>query len=128
MIKASLTANLEYNENRPAIQVMLDTEMGKEIRIALKEGQVMKKHRTPFPIVVEIFEGSIDFGVNGDVLTLNRGELISLEGNVPHDLTALKDSIVRLSLNKADSAKRVEDVARDLNEQQRLAFAIIAEK
>ena len=113
MIKASLTANLEYNENRPAIQVMLDTEMGKEIRIALKEGQVMKKHRTPFPIVVEIFEGSIDFGVNGDVLTLNRGELISLEGNVPHDLTALKDSIVRLSLNKADTAKRVEDVARD---------------
>ncbi len=113
MEKASLTANVEYNESRPAIQVMLDTETGREIRIAFKEGQVMKKHRTPFPIVVEIFEGSINFGVNGDVLALNRGELIALEGNVPHDLTALKDSIVRLSLNKADSAKRVEDVARD---------------
>lgn len=113
MVQASLTANLQYNENRPAIQVMLDTETGKEIRIVLREGQVMRKHKTPFPIVVEIFEGSIDFGVNGDVHTLDRGELVALEGNVPHDLTALRDSVVRLSLNKADTAKRVEDVARD---------------
>src|SRR3546814_10529861 len=109
MVKASLTTNLQYNEDRPEIQVMLDTETGKEIRIALRKGQLMKKHKTPFPIVVEIFDGSIDFGVNGDVHTLNRGDLIALEGNVPHDLTALKDSIVRLSLNKADSAKLVED-------------------
>ncbi|MCG2460271.1 cupin [Flavobacteriaceae bacterium F89] len=113
MEKASLTANLEYDISRPAIQVLLDTETGKEIRIALKGGQVMKRHRTPFPIVVEIFEGSINFGVNGEVLFLDKGALVALEGNVPHDLTAVKDSIVRLSLNKADSAKRVEAVAKD---------------
>lgn len=111
MKTASLTNNVEFLENRPAIQVLLETENGKEIRIAFKEGQVMKKHRTPFPIVVEIFEGSIDFGVNGDMYTLNKGDLISLEGNVPHDLKALKQSIVRLSLNSSDTAKRVEDVA-----------------
>ena len=73
----------------------------------------MKKHKTPFPIVVEIFEGSIDFGVNGDVHTLKKGDLIALEGDVPHDLIALKDSIVRLSLNSADTVKRVEDVAKN---------------
>ena len=112
MVKASLTTNLRYNEDRPEIQVMLDTETGKEIRIVFREGQLMKKHKTPFPIVVEIFDGSIDFGVDGDVHTLNRGDLIALEGNVPHDLSALKDSIVRLSLNKADSAKRVENVVK----------------
>jgi len=104
---------VQYDENRPTIQVLLDTETGKEIRIAFREGQVMKKHRTPFPLVVEIFEGSIDFGVNGDVHTLNKGNLIALEGKVPHDLKALKDSIVRLSLNRADTAKRVEDVAKN---------------
>ncbi len=110
---ASLSHNVEYHESRPTIQVLLSSETGKEIRIAFREGQVMKKHRTPFPIVVEIFEGSIDFGVNGDVHTLNKGDLIALEGGVPHDLTALMDSIVRLSLNSADTVKRVEDVARN---------------
>lgn len=110
---ASLNTNVEYHESRPNVQVLLESETGKEIRIAFREGQVMKKHKTPFPIVIEIFEGSIDFGVNGNVHTLKKGDLIALEGQVPHDLTAVKDSIVRLSLNKADTAKRVEDVAKN---------------
>ena len=113
MKTASLTANIEYNESSPRIQILLETETGKEIRIVFKEGQVMKKHKTPFPIVVEVFDGVINFGVDGEFHTLDKGALIALEGGVPHDLTALKNSIVRLSLNKADSAKRVEDVARD---------------
>lgn len=113
MKTASLSNNVEYHESRPTIKVLLESETGKEIRIAFREGQVMKKHKTPFPIVVEIFEGSIDFGVNGDVHTLKKGDLIALEGDVPHDLIALKDSIVRLSLNSADTAKRVEDVAKN---------------
>ncbi|MDT7829478.1 cupin [Pricia sp. S334] len=109
---ASLSNNIEYHESRPTIQVLLESESGKELRIAFKEGQVMKRHRTPFPIVVEIFDGCIDFGVNGDVHTLKKGDLIALDGGVPHDLTATVDSIVRLSLNRGDTAKRVEDVAK----------------
>lgn len=110
---ASLIDNLEFSENRPAIQVLLETETGKEIRMAFKKGQVLKEHKTPFPIVVEIFEGAIDFGVNGKVQVLKKGDLIALEGNVPHDLKAKEISTVRLSLNKADSVKRVENVAKE---------------
>jgi quercetin dioxygenase-like cupin family protein len=112
MKTASLTNGLQYSENRPTIQVLMETETGKEIRIAFKKGHVMKEHKTPFPIVVEVFEGAIDFGVNGTVHNLKRGDLITLEGGVPHDLKALETSTVRLSLNKADSAKRVENVAK----------------
>ncbi|MDN6280235.1 MAG: cupin domain-containing protein [Psychroflexus sp.] len=112
MKTADLLNNIEYNEKRPAIQVMLDTDAGKEIRIAFKKGQVMKEHQTPFPIVVEIFEGSIDFGAEGQTHELKKGGLIALDGNVPHDLKATADSIVRLSLNKADKTERVENVAR----------------
>lgn len=107
---ASLSENIEFNDNKPAIKVLLETDAGKEIRIVFKKGQVMKEHKTPFPIVVEIFEGEINFGVRGEIHSLNKGSLIALEGNVPHDLLATEDSIVRLSLNKADSTKRVQDV------------------
>jgi len=113
MKTASLTNNVEYHETRPTIQVLLETETGKEIRIVFKKDQIMKEHKTPFPIVVEIFEGSMDFGVNGELHSLNKGDLIALEGGVPHDLRATNDSIVRLSLNKADSAKRVKKVAQN---------------
>lgn len=111
MKTASLVKNLEYNQNKPAVQVLLNTESSKEIRIAMKKDQVMKKHKTPFPIVVEIFEGKIAFGVNGVIHNLEKGDLVSLEGNMPHDLLALEDSTVRLSLSIADTAGRVKEVA-----------------
>ena len=110
---ASLINELQYHESRPTIQVLMETETGKEIRITFKEGQVMKEHKTPFPIVVEIFVGVIDFGVNGTIHNLKKGDVVALEGGIPHDLKALETSTVRLSLNKADSAKRVEDVAKN---------------
>lgn len=113
MKTASLVNNIVYHETRPTIQVLFETDNGKEIRIAFKKGQVMKEHKTPFSIVVEIFDGQINFGVNGDVHALKRGDLLTLEGGVPHDLTAVEDSIVRLSLNKGDSAQRVKDVVKN---------------
>lgn len=108
----SLTHDLIYHDERPTLKVLLDTEFGKEIRIAFKKNQVMRKHTAPFPIVVEVFEGAIDFGVNGEIQHLEEGDLIALEANVPHELRAIKSSIVRLSLNKADSIVRVSDVVQ----------------
>jgi len=111
MKTASLLKDLTYNEQKPAVQVLLDTDSSREIRIAMKKGQVMKEHKTPYPIVVEIFEGSVNFGVNGETHLVKRGDLLTLEGNIPHDLKAEEDSVVRLTLSKADSAERVKGVA-----------------
>lgn len=111
MKTASLLKDLKYNEDKPAVEVLFDTDSSKEIRIAMKKGQVMKEHKTPYPIVVEIFDGSVSFGVNGDNMLVRKGDLLSLEGNIPHDLRAEEDSVVRLTLSKADSAERVKGVA-----------------
>ena len=62
---------------------------------------------------IKVLEGEIDFGVNGTIQLLKAGSISTLEGKVPHDLTALKDSIVRLSLSKLDKLDRVEKVVSD---------------
>ncbi len=108
---ASLTKELEYNDTKPAVKVLMDTDSSREIRITMRQGQVMKEHKTPYPIVVEIFEGQITFGVNGEIHNLVKGDLVYLEGGIPHDLKAEEDSTVRLTLSKSDTAERVEDVA-----------------
>ncbi len=111
MQKSSLVENLEYKDTS-AISVLFETESTKEIRIAMGQGQVMKEHQTPFPIVVEIFEGEIEFGVRGEKHILQRGDIVALDASTPHDLFATVDSIIRLSLSKLDQVQRVQDVIK----------------
>lgn len=112
MKTASLVENLEFKEDKPAIQVLFETENTKEIRIALAKGQIMKEHKTKYPIVVEMFEGEIDFTVYGKVHRLKKGSILALEGNVLHELLGVENSIVRLSLSKSDTVERVYRVIR----------------
>lgn len=113
MKTASLVDGLEFKETKPNIQVLFETENTKEIRIALAAGQTMKEHKSKFPIVVEIFEGEIDFTVYGKVHRLKKGAILALEGNVLHELLGIKNSTVRLSLSKADKVERVYSVIRE---------------
>lgn len=110
MKTASIIDQLVYNLDKPNISVLLDSSHSKEIRIVMRKGQSMKEHKAPSPIVVSIFEGTIEFGVNGEKKSLKKGDLIALEANVPHDLYCTEDSIVRLSLSKTDSVDRVQSV------------------
>jgi quercetin dioxygenase-like cupin family protein len=57
--------------------VILETSFSKEIRILLKNGQTMKEHKAPFPIRVHILEGTIDFGIKGEIKSLKK-EMLSL--------------------------------------------------
>ena len=107
---ASINHDLVYNDHGPAIKVLMETECTKEIRILLKNGQIMKEHKAPFPIVIEIFKGTIDFGIPGERIILKEGDLITLSAHISHDLLAKEDSIVRLSLSKGDSVQRVKAV------------------
>lgn len=112
MKTASYLNNINYNDNKPAVEVLLESNFSKEIRILLKAGQSMKEHKTPYAIVVHLLEGELDFGVNGFTKHLKGGDIISLDGNTPHDLLAKTDCIVRLTLSKYDKAERVEEVAK----------------
>lgn len=111
MDKASLTDNITYQENtKPSVTVLLKTNSTKEVRIAMKSGQFMKEHTAPFPIIIEIFEGMIDFGIRGEKQLLKRGDIISLDANVPHDLNCIENSIVRLSISVLDGVERIKNI------------------
>ncbi len=108
MKTATLSKEVEFNTSKPAISVLFETDGTKEIRIAMRNGQLMKEHKTPFPIVVELFSGTLNFGVNSKIHNLVAGDMLTLAGNIPHDLAATSDCVVRLSLSKLDKVERVE--------------------
>ena len=112
MNTASFFTDLKFSDDSVVITPMLDSDFGKEIRIAFKEGQIMKEHKTKFPIAVMTLRGSVEFGVGEETFTLNEGDVITLEGNVMHELKATKESVVRLSLHKGDTVDRVKGVLK----------------
>jgi quercetin dioxygenase-like cupin family protein len=91
--------------------VILETSFSKEVRICMKEGHVIKEHKAPLPIIVHVYKGEVDFGVDGTTVVLKEGDAITLAGAVPHDLKARRDSMIRLTLAKADQVERIEKVA-----------------
>ncbi len=114
MIKtASMFSDVEFDADRPKIQVLFESALTREIRILMLAGQEMREHRTFFPIVLQVLDGAIDFSAEGEDFNLHKGDLIALESNVPHSLKARADSVVRLSLSRMDKAERVERVVAE---------------
>ena len=107
---ASFLNDLEFSDEHVVINSLIDSDFGKEIRISFKEGQLMKEHKTKYPITVMTVIGSIEFTVGEKTVTLNKGDVISLEGNIMHELKATEKSVVRLSLHKGDTVARVSGV------------------
>ncbi len=109
----SFTSDLVYNDQKVRTELILETSFSREIRVLMAKGQSMKEHKAPFPIVVHLLEGTIEFGAEGTKHKLTRGAILTLGANVPHDLFALENSVVRLTLSKNDRAERVADVAQN---------------
>ena len=105
----SLVKDVVY-KSKPSLTVLFETEFSKEIRIVMKQGQEVKKHQTEFPIIVSIFDGSIEFSIKDEKVKMKKGDMISLDANIPHSLLCTADSIVRLSISKQDTVTRIEDL------------------
>ncbi len=94
------------------INLMQESSVSKEIRITMPKDTLMKEHKAPNDILVQVLSGKIWFEVNNEKFTFSQGDMLSLKALIPHSLGGLEDSIIRLSLSKNDSEKRVEEVAR----------------
>lgn len=112
MQKVNIYENLVYSDEKVQITPLLDGDTSKEIRIVFKKDQLMKDHKTSFPITVEIVDGVIDFGVGEKVYELIKGDIVSLEASIVHNLLSRENSIVRLTLSKKDSVARVSGVLK----------------
>jgi len=110
---SSMLQDIVFDDQKPVFKVLLNTKQTREIRILLSKGQQMKKHSAPSQIVVEVFSGSIDFGVQDQVHLLKTGDLIAVPGRVPHNLLAHEDSVLRLTLSKGDTEERLAKVIAD---------------
>lgn len=99
-----------FQSEQVKVNILAQNNSAKEIQILMAENSLMKEHKAPFAISVQVLSGEIEFSIYDEVARLKALDMVCLDALVPHSLHALKDSIVRLSLAKNDSIERVEGV------------------
>lgn len=72
------------------------------MRLVLMGGKSMPMHSVKGEITVQCLEGEVEFTANGQARGMKAGQLLWLEGNLKHALTALKDAslLVTIALRK----------------------------
>ena len=67
---------------------------------AIKKGAALCGHEVDGPVTLQVVSGAIQFGVAGEPRELAAGAVIALDRAIPHDIKALQDSELLLTIVK----------------------------
>ena len=70
----------------------------REMQIVMPAGAALKEHKAPFDISVQVLCGEIEFKALGESVVLKELDMVSLEAGKLLLVSAVKDSIARLSM------------------------------
>ena len=68
------------------------------VMMAMEAGDAIKEHSATSPVSVQLLRGHIALNAGGQALELRPGQLAFMQPNVPHDVSALEQSVVLLTL------------------------------
>lgn len=67
---------------------------------AIKKGATLCGHQVNGPITLQVVSGAIQFNIAGEPRSLAAGTVIALDKAIPHDIEALEDSYLLLTIVK----------------------------
>ena len=74
------------------------------VLIVVKAGGRLEKHRTEGRISVHTLDGRIRFNTPDRTVELAAGQMLTLEGGIPHDVDGIVDSAFLLTIAWRDSS------------------------
>lgn len=92
--------DLVFNEEKPSVLTIRNTDRINVIAIGLRAGQVLKKHVTPFPALLVVLKGRISFDMEGVQTEVPLSGTFDIPANVQHEVTALEESIFMVTKEK----------------------------
>ncbi len=83
--------------NRNSVTVVKTSNLS-VVLTAIKKGATLCGHQVDGPITLQVVSGAIQFGVAGEPRILTAGTVIALDNAIPHDIEALEDSELLLTI------------------------------
>ncbi len=76
------------------------------IRTVLHAGRSVPEHQISGELTLQCIEGEMIVRAHGRDITLTPGQMLFLDGSVPHAVEAVKDSSALLTLLRVNSSKK----------------------
>ena len=83
--------------DRTAI-TLVKTQKLRVVLMALRKGAAMREHHVEGPITIYLIDGSIRFILGAVKCKMRSNGFLALERTIPHDLEALEDSVLLLTI------------------------------
>ncbi|RAP76548.1 hypothetical protein [Paenibacillus montanisoli] len=91
---------LQFTES--FIEPVMDNGVSKVVKFSFPKDKELQKHKTTSDILVFVLDGHIRF-VAGEEFYLKAGDMINVEKEIEHSITALEKSIVLVVMTPSPS-------------------------
>lgn len=92
---------VEYQEKAVVSKEILKKDTGRITVFAFDKGEGLSEHTAPFDAMVQVIDGTLELTIDGEVFTLNKGDMIIMPANVPHALHAAEKFKMVLTMIKS---------------------------
>lgn len=80
---------IEFNPDKPTVLLVKKSDTIKMFCVALCKNQLLRKHQAHVPSLLIVLKGSVDFLINGAVVTLREFETFQIPVQVDHEVRGL---------------------------------------
>jgi quercetin dioxygenase-like cupin family protein len=87
----NITSDLHAREDRPTVLSLLRTEKTQVLIVGLSKDQVLAKHKTSVPALLVVIDGTIDFVMMSNVLTLTKHDVYAIPMEEEHEVVGVNE-------------------------------------
>jgi len=92
--------DIQFQEEKPAVLPIKNSDKQQIIAIGLKKNQVLKKHVSATPALIVVLKGQILFEMEGNATELTEMETFDIPPTVPHEVSGIEESVFLLVKDK----------------------------
>jgi len=96
-----LASFIEYSDNSVLSKTLVDKNAGTITLFSFDAGQGLSEHTAPYDAVVQIIDGEAEIIIGGTASRVTTGQMIIMPAEIPHELRAIKQFKMLLTMIRA---------------------------
>jgi quercetin dioxygenase-like cupin family protein len=98
VLVADLAALVPVRAGRIEHKTVMNADGARLVVLALDAGEVLKEHRSPHPLLMQVVNGRVRIAAGGEDFDLAPGAVLHLGAAVPHAVQAMEPAHLVLTL------------------------------